>query len=90
MAPVLIIGANRGLGAELAKQYAVQGETVLGTTRSSERPNSPDFPESVKWLPGVDLTKSDVGDTITGLIDAKTPLGTVVCVPDPITACQRR
>ncbi len=82
MSSVLIIGANRGLGAELAKGYAAQGKTVYGTTRSAEGPGSSEFPENVKFLPGVDLMKPDVGDTIAGLLPGASPLDTVVSMTD--------
>lgn len=36
MATVLITGANRGLGAEFAKQYAEQGDRVLGCARNPQ------------------------------------------------------
>ncbi|EON99636.1 putative short chain dehydrogenase reductase family superfamily protein [Phaeoacremonium minimum UCRPA7] len=76
MAPVLIVGATRGLGAELTKQYAKQGKTVYGTARSEAAPK--DFPESVKWLPNVDLTKKDVGDTVVSLLGGSQPLESVI------------
>ena len=38
MPTVLIIGASRGIGLELAKQYARQGWTVHATTRTPEAP----------------------------------------------------
>ena len=79
MAPVLIVGATRGLGAELTKQYAKQGKTVYGTARSEAAPK--DFPESVKWLPNVDLTKKDVGDTVVSLLGGSQPLESVVRLP---------
>ena len=77
MAPVLIVGATRGLGAELTKQYAKQGKTVYGTARSEATPKG--FPDSVKWLPNVDLTKKDVGDTLVSLLGGAQPLESVVC-----------
>ena len=83
MSPVLIIGANRGLGAELAKGYAAQGKTVYGTTRSPDGPGSSEFPGNVKFFPGVDLMKPDVGDTIVRLLPRASPLDTVVRMADP-------
>ncbi len=38
MATVMIIGASRGIGLELARQYAAEGWRVHATTRSPERP----------------------------------------------------
>ena len=36
MATVLITGANRGIGFELAKQMAARGDRVIGTARGLE------------------------------------------------------
>ncbi|WQF82858.1 Putative short-chain dehydrogenase/reductase SDR, NAD(P)-binding domain superfamily [Colletotrichum destructivum] len=79
MAPILIVGATRGLGASLTKQYAADpANTVYGTTRSKEGPKG--FPENVEWLPGVDLTDSKVGETIASQLSSggSKPLSTVI------------
>lgn len=77
MVSVLIVGATRGLGASLTKQYASKSSnTVLGTARSTSAPK--DLPESVKWLHEVDLTKSNVGDKITSQLENQKPLDVVV------------
>lgn len=77
MSPILIVGATRGLGAELVKQYAARGgSTVYGTTRSSTAPDG--FPDSIKWLTDVDLTSPDVGSKLISLLGSSAPLGTVV------------
>lgn len=78
MAPVLIVGATRGLGAELVKLYAGQGVATHGTTRADSSPEG--FPEGIKWLPKVDLMRPDVGDTIVRTLGPSIPLGTVVCL----------
>ncbi|KAI9904158.1 hypothetical protein N3K66_000687 [Trichothecium roseum] len=76
MTPTLIVGATRGLGANLVKQYAARGgSTVYGTTRSSTAPNG--FPDSIKWLTDVDLTSPDVGSKLVSLLGSSAPLGTV-------------
>ncbi|KAH8171742.1 short chain dehydrogenase domain-containing protein [Sarocladium implicatum] len=74
---VLIVGATRGLGEHLAKQYAERpNTTVYGTSRSSSPPDG--FPSGVKWLTGIDLMDSEVGDKIVkGLGDAE-PLSVVI------------
>ncbi|MBK1637147.1 SDR family NAD(P)-dependent oxidoreductase [Rhodovulum adriaticum] len=40
MSTVLIVGASRGIGAELARQYAMLGWRVHATTRSGTRPEA--------------------------------------------------
>lgn len=75
---ILIIGATRGLGASLARQYAQQGKTVHGTTRSSQGTGSSDFPDSVKWIPSIDLMREEAGDRIAGHLQGREPLDTVV------------
>lgn len=60
MPNVLIIGATRGLGAALAKQYAAQPDTtVFGTTRSASGPKH--ISEKIVWVPHIDLKESSVG-----------------------------
>ncbi|KAF6795921.1 short chain dehydrogenase reductase family superfamily [Colletotrichum sojae] len=77
MSPVLIVGATRGLGASLAKQYAAKsGTTVYGTTRSSAGPD--DSPAGVKWLPDVDLMDSNVGNHLVSLLGASKPLSALI------------
>ncbi|KAF4968366.1 hypothetical protein FSARC_4234 [Fusarium sarcochroum] len=77
MAVILIVGATRGLGASITKQYAEKGgNTVYGTTRSSEGPK--DFPADVKWLPDIDLTHSNVGEKLVSLLGSSQPLDTVI------------
>ncbi|KAM5346545.1 hypothetical protein ACJ41O_009550 [Fusarium nematophilum] len=77
MAAILIVGATRGLGASLLKQYTAKGgNTVYGTTRSSEGPGG--FPDEVKWLPGIDLTQPNVGEKLASLLDPSHPLGSVI------------
>ncbi|RSM15923.1 hypothetical protein CEP52_000532 [Fusarium oligoseptatum] len=76
MPSILIVGATRGLGASLVKQYAKAGNTVYGSTRWSEGPEG--FPEQVKWITGIDLTQSNVGEKLTNLLDASQPLDSVI------------
>ena len=63
MSRVLIVGATRGLGAALVRQYAKHNWTVYATSRSAN-PDTAAFPSQTKWLKEVDCAKSDVGDTI--------------------------
>lgn len=77
MARILVVGATRGLGASLVKQYAnKEGNIVYGTTRSSQGPDG--FPNQVKWLSGIDLTQSDVGNKLVLLLGDSQPLETVI------------
>ncbi|KXJ93886.1 oxidoreductase [Microdochium bolleyi] len=76
---VLVIGATRGLGAALVKQYASQSSAkVYATTRADAGPD--EFPASVVWLTGVDLMNSSVGDSLVDKLKAKTkaPLDVVI------------
>lgn len=61
MSNVLIIGATRGLGLELAKQYQARGDTVSGTARS-ESPK--DATAGIKWVPDVDLVEESAASNI--------------------------
>ncbi|KAK8102818.1 oxidoreductase [Apiospora sp. TS-2023a] len=77
MASVLIVGATRGLGASLTKQYASQPSTaVYATTRSGSGPQG--FPDRVKWLPNIDLLKSDIGDSLAGQLKGQQLLDLVI------------
>ncbi|KAI0130192.1 oxidoreductase [Xylariales sp. AK1849] len=75
MPSALIVGATRGLGASLVKQYA-PSHTVYATTRSDSRPD--DFPESVKWLFNIDLTNSNVGDELAKQLSGEKTLDVVI------------
>lgn len=65
MPNVLIIGATRGLGLELAKQYQARGDVVTGTARS----DPPKVASAgIKWVPNVDLSTESAGaNLIKGL-----------------------
>ncbi|KAK3363425.1 oxidoreductase [Lasiosphaeria hispida] len=76
MSSILVVGATRGLGASITKQYAEKGWSVYGTARTQNHPDG--FPDSVKWLPEVDLMKSDVGETIVSSLKDSKPLDLVV------------
>ncbi|CAK3971816.1 NAD(P)-binding [Lecanosticta acicola] len=69
---VLIVGATRGLGLEIAKQYHSSRHTVTGTARSGQ---VKDFPLPIKWITGVDMATESAGKTIVeGLEGAKQDL----------------
>lgn len=77
MSHVLIVGATKGLGAELVKQYAARSETtVYGTTRGSEEPKG--FPRNVKWIHGINMMDERVGDALVKQLNPSSPLSAVV------------
>ena len=61
MSNVLIVGATRGLGLELAKQYQARGDNVSGTARA-DPPN--DATAGIKWVPNVDLSVESAGSNL--------------------------
>jgi NAD(P)-dependent dehydrogenase (short-subunit alcohol dehydrogenase family) len=63
---VLITGANRGIGLELAKQYAEKGWNVIATSRhNSGEPALAALAELAAAHSQVDIEKLDVSDTGT-------------------------
>lgn len=56
MATVLITGANRGIGLEMARQYAAAGYTVIGTARQ------PEAATDLAALSGVSVEQLQIGD----------------------------
>ena len=56
MTTVVISGANRGIGLELARQYTADGAQVVAGVRD------PDGAGELKALPGVQVHRLDVGD----------------------------
>lgn len=61
MPSVLIIGATRGLGVELAKQYVAKDYIVTGTARSDP---PKDVPTSINWITGIDVAEESAGRKI--------------------------
>src|ERR1700733_12528786 len=63
---VLITGANRGIGLELAKQYADKGWNVIATSRhKAGDPALADLDELAAKHSQVALEQVDVSDTAT-------------------------
>ncbi|EMD00204.1 hypothetical protein BAUCODRAFT_369408 [Baudoinia panamericana UAMH 10762] len=58
MVHILIVGATRGLGYELAKGYATNGSFVTGTARSSPPEDSQD---NIHWITGIDVAEESAG-----------------------------
>ncbi|MEH6790171.1 SDR family oxidoreductase [Parasphingorhabdus sp.] len=56
MANIVITGANRGLGLEMAKQYAAEGWDVIGTARE------PDEASELAAIDGVTVLPLDASD----------------------------
>ncbi|HYE52237.1 MAG TPA: SDR family oxidoreductase [Azospirillaceae bacterium] len=56
MPTVIVTGANRGIGLELARQYAADGWRVVATARDPGRA------EALRAVPGVDVRPLDVRD----------------------------
>ena len=58
---ILVVGASRGLGNEIVKNYASQKESsVYATVRSDNTPTG-DGSSNVHWIPGIDVTSEDAG-----------------------------
>ncbi|KAI5861090.1 oxidoreductase [Durotheca rogersii] len=77
MTSALIIGATRGLGAALVREYASKPSTlVYATTRSRDAPSG--FPGGVRWLSNIELTDPKVGDNLTGQLKGVEPLDVVI------------
>lgn len=70
---ILITGANRGIGLQLARDYAARGDTVLATARGPQRPDI----EGVRWLDLETTTPRSHADLAQALDGAALDL--VVC-----------
>ncbi|OCL05337.1 NAD(P)-binding protein [Glonium stellatum] len=77
MSNVLIVGATRGLGAELAKYYASIGQNVLATARTS---NPPPNTKNITYIPSIDISSEDASSTLTLYLTTRsiTTLSTVI------------
>lgn len=67
MAVVLIVGANRGIGLELCRQYHERGDTVFGTCR---RRNDAINSAGVRVIENIDVTDDASVDQLPAAIDA--------------------
>jgi NAD(P)-dependent dehydrogenase (short-subunit alcohol dehydrogenase family) len=61
MPNALVVGASRGLGLEIAKQYAQQEYSVHATSRS---PPPKGAHHDIHWIEGVDIGTEEGGPTI--------------------------
>ena len=75
---VLIIGATRGLGAEVFKYYSSLDSTthVFGTARGSDTPSSNSSKAS--YIPNVDLLSPDCGKNLVSCLPNNTTLHTII------------
>ena len=60
MSKVLIVGASRGIGLELAKQYAANGDEVIACARDTQA--APLLNELAASADGVSIEALDIGD----------------------------
>lgn len=68
MSTVLIVGATRGLGLCLAKQYSAKKDvTVFGTSRANSAPEE----KGIQWITNVDLMSPSVGSSLVKQLGAK-------------------
>ncbi|MCJ1414235.1 hypothetical protein MMC32_000561 [Xylographa parallela] len=75
MPTVLVVGASRGLGSELAKQYAARnGNTVIGTARSSQSSSDKD----IIWVSGIDVASKDAGAKLAAECKQYAPIDVVI------------
>ena len=75
MPNILIVGASRGLGSSLAKQYALNGDTVFASSRSE--PEEP--AKNITNISDIDVAKEDAGSKLADHIRlSKKTLDTVI------------
>lgn len=73
MPNILIVGATRGLGAELAKKYA-SNDTVFATSRSDKLPEPI---KNIQYIPNIDVAQKPAGQKLVSHIGKET-LDTVI------------
>jgi NAD(P)-dependent dehydrogenase (short-subunit alcohol dehydrogenase family) len=66
MATILITGANRGIGLELAKQYAAAGDTVIRTMRGHDKAEG-----TVGEIQPLDVTSDTSAEELAGLLKGR-------------------
>ena len=70
MSTILISGANRGIGFELARQFAADGWTVLGTARDPSSAGELDAITGATVLP-LDVTQRSSIEALCGILDGR-------------------
>lgn len=74
MSPILIVGASRGLGAELAKKYAASGTKVFATSRSEHSSDD----KNLTFISGIDIASQSAGPKLVEAIKPSGTLSTVI------------
>ena len=69
MPTVMITGANRGLGLELARQYAYDGWTVVATCREPERATELTALAGEVFIDSLDVTDAESIDALASKIE---------------------
>ena len=69
MPTALVVGATRGLGYELAKQFVTKGYTTYGTARSPPK----DVSNDINWITNVDIADPSAGKTIVDGLSGQKP-----------------
>ena len=76
MPSILIVGASRGLGSELTKEYAKDSKnTVVATSRSG---NSEEPSGNIKWISGVDVASESAGSKLAAESRGSGPFNVVI------------
>lgn len=70
-ATVMVIGASRGIGLELARQYAADGWRVHATTRTPERPGPLGRLQGDVTLHELDVRRTDQADALAAAFDGQ-------------------
>jgi NAD(P)-dependent dehydrogenase (short-subunit alcohol dehydrogenase family) len=76
MPVILVVGATRGLGNELLKQYASSSSNVVYGTARKDAPASD--AKNIKWIGGVDIGTEQAGKTIATAFKEDGPIDTVI------------
>jgi short-subunit dehydrogenase len=76
MPSILIIGASRGLGAELVKKYASSNHNTVFATSRSGKSEPPDAGSNVTWIPGIDVAEESAGSKLAAA--CKSPIDIVI------------
>lgn len=72
----LIVGATRGLGNELLKQYAQDSANVVYGTARKDAPE--ESSNNIKWIGGVDIGTKEAGEVVVKGYKEKEPIDTII------------